>query len=200
VSARSHSRFCFIHFIFIFGRLAMERKYAWLVAAAGMAAGAANADYTVQMNAIDIKGVGSPIGTVTIAAAPGGGVVLTPALKALPPGTHGFHVHEFANCGAKEKDGKMSPGEMAGSHFDPDKTGKHAGPTGQGHKGDLPLLDVAASGEAKQAVTAKRLSLGDLKNKSLVIHQGGDTYSEPPPSGGGGTRIACGLIEAAAKK
>jgi Cu-Zn family superoxide dismutase len=171
-----------------------------LALAAALAAGGAFADYKVEMNLIDIKGVGEPIGTVTISAAPGGGITLTPDLKGLPPGKHGFHVHQFANCGAKEKDGKLEPGEMAGPHFDPDKTGKHAGPAGAGHKGDLPVLDVAASGAATQALTAKRLSLNGVKNKSLIVHQGGDTYSEPPPSGGGGTRIACGTIEAVLKK
>lgn len=171
-----------------------------LACAAALAAGAAFADYKVEVNRIDLKGVGEAIGTVTIAPAAGGGVTFTPDLKGLPPGPHGFHVHQFANCAAKEKDGKMEPGEMAGPHYDPDKTAKHAGPTGTGHKGDLPLLTVGADGTAKQAVTAKRLKIEELRNKSIVIHQGGDTYSEPPPSGGGGTRIACGLIEAAAKK
>jgi Cu-Zn family superoxide dismutase len=176
------------------------KNNSFLALAAAMACGAVLADYRVEMNRIDIKGVGESLGTITVAAAPGGGVTFTPDLKGLPPGNHGFHVHEFPNCGAREKDGKMEAGDLAGSHFDPDKSGKHAGPAGQGHKGDLPLLNVASGGTAKQAVTSKRLKLDDLKNKSLVIHEGGDTYAEPPPSGGGGTRIACGLIEAAAKK
>jgi Cu-Zn family superoxide dismutase len=171
-----------------------------LAIAAALAAGAAFGDYKVDVNRIDIKGVGESLGTVAIAAAPGGGVTLTPDLKGLPPGAHGFHVHQFANCAAKEKDGKLEPGEAAGPHFDPDKTHKHAGPAGQGHKGDLPVLNVSASGEAKEAVTSKRLKLNDLRAKSLVIHQGGDTYSEPPPNGGGGTRIACGVVEAVSKK
>jgi Cu-Zn family superoxide dismutase len=171
-----------------------------LAIAASLAAAGAFADYKVEMNKIDVKGVGEPIGTVNISAAQGGGVTMTPDLRGLPPGAHGFHVHQFANCGAKEKDGKMEPGEMAGPHYDPDKTGKHLGPAGAGHKGDLPVLNVAANGEAKQAVTAKRLRLEDLNGKSLIVHVGGDTYSEPPPLGGGGTRIACGTIEATATK
>jgi Cu-Zn family superoxide dismutase len=171
-----------------------------LAFAAAVAAGSALADYKVDMNLIDIKGVGAPIGTVTIVAAPGGGVALTPNLKGLPPGTHGFHVHQFANCGAKEHDGKMEAGEMAGPHYDPDKTGKHLGPAGEGHKGDLPVLIVGPGGEATQPMTAKRLKLADLRNKALIVHQGGDTYSEPPPLGGGGARIACGVIEASAAK
>ena len=85
------------------------------------AAGVAIADYKVDMNAIDIKGVGASLGTIKVSAAPKGGVLFTPDLKGLPAGTHGFHVHEFANCGAKEKDGKMEPGEMAGGHYDPKK-------------------------------------------------------------------------------
>jgi Cu-Zn family superoxide dismutase len=171
-----------------------------LALAAAIASGWAMADYKVEMNKVDIKGVGESIGTITISAAQGGGITLTPNLTGLPPGSHGFHVHQFANCGAKETDGKMEPGGMAGPHYDPDKTGKHLGPAGQGHMGDLPVLVVAAGGTATQAMTAKRLKLDDLKNHSLMIHQGGDTYSEPPPLGGGGARIACGVIEASAAK
>ena len=88
------------------------------LAAAMPAAALAQAQYKVQMNAIDIRGVGASLGTITIIeGTPGGTVVLKPDLKGLPPGPHGFHLHEFANCGAKEKDGKMSPGEMAGGHW-----------------------------------------------------------------------------------
>ena len=162
---------------------------------------AALADYTVDMNAIDIRGVGESLGKVTITAAPQGGVTFTPRLSKLPPGAHGFHVHEFANCGARQKDGKMSAGEMAGGHWDPDKHGKHGKPGGDGHRGDLPPLEVAADGSATQAVTAPHLKLEDLRQKSLMIHAGGDNFSDQPkPSGGGGERIACGVIEAGAKR
>ena len=168
---------------------------------AALAPAAALADYTVEMNAIDIRGVGEPLGKVTVATAPSGGVVLKPDLRKLPPGAHGFHVHEFPNCGARQKDGQMSAGELAGGHWDPDKAGKHGEPTGGGHRGDLPPLQVAGNGTATQAVTAPRLKLEDLRNKSLVIHAGGDNHSDQPkPNGGGGERIACGVIEAGPKR
>ena len=158
-------------------------------------AGTAGAQHRVEMNAIDIKGVGAPIGTVELAAAKGGGVIFTPMLKGLPPGEHGFHVHEFANCGPKEKDGKLSAGELAGSHYDPKKTHKHLGPQGDGHRGDLPPLTVDGQGNATQPVTAPHLALKDLRRKSLVIHEGGDNGSDQPkPNGGGGARIACGVV------
>ena len=171
-----------------------------LLLAASLGASMASADYKVSMNAIDIKGVGAPMGTVAISAAQNGGVQFTPDLKGLPPGQHGFHVHEHANCGAKEKDKKMSPGEMAGEHYDPKKTHKHAGPQGAGHLGDLPALEVAANGAATRPVTSAHLTLRELQGKALVIHEGGDNYSEQPkPNGGGGTRIGCGIIQVGEK-
>jgi len=160
-----------------------------------IAAGAAHADYKVDMKSIDAKGVGKSIGTITVSAAPGGGVTLKPALKGLPAGERGFHVHQNADCGVKEKDGKPSAGEAAGPHWDPDKTGKHKGPKGGGHKGDLPALEVASDGSATKAVTAPNVKLADLAGKSLMIHSGSDTYMEPPPNGGGAERIACGVIK-----
>jgi len=169
-------------------------RFALLVAA--LAAGSASAQQRVGMTLIDQKGVGASIGTIEIAAAPkGGGVIFTPMLKGLPPGEHGFHVHEFANCGAKEKDGKLAAGEAAGDHYDPKKTHKHEGPAGGGHMGDLPPLKVDAQGNATQSVTAPRLALKDLRRKALVIHEGGDNLADQPkPNGGGGTRIACGVV------
>ena len=157
--------------------------------------GAAGAQQSVEMNAVDIKGVGAPIGIVLVMPAPQGGVLFTPDLKGLPPGEHGFHVHQFANCAARQKDGRMSAAELAGNHYDPKKTGKHGGPQGAGHMGDLPPLKVDAQGNAKQAVVAPRLAMKELRGKSLVIHEGGDNLSDQPkPNGGGGARIACGVI------
>ena len=110
-----------------------------LAALAAAGATAAWADYRVDMNAIDVKGVGAPVGTVTITE-DAGGVRFTPDLKGLPPGAHGFHVHEFPNCGARAKDGKVLAGDLAGNHWDPDHHGKHGKPGGEGHRGDLPPL------------------------------------------------------------
>ena len=166
-----------------------------LLAAALAVAGVAHADYKVEMKSIDAKGAGKSLGTVTISANPGGGVVLKPALKGLPPGDHGFHVHEKGDCGPKAKDGKPTAGEAAGPHWDPDKAGKHAGPSGKGHRGDLPALAVSPGGAAGTPITATRIKLEELAGKSLMIHAGGDTYGEPPASGGGGERIAGGVIK-----
>ena len=175
------------------------RTTAFLAALAAAAAGTAVADYRVDMNAIDVKGVGAPVGTVVISE-DAGGVRFAPDLHGLQPGTHGFHVHEFPNCAAREKDGKVVAGELAGNHWDPDHHGRHAAPGQGGHRGDLPPLKVGADGRAHDAVVVKGLKLSQLRSKSLVVHAGGDNGSDQPkPNGGGGDRIACGVIQAGEK-
>jgi Cu-Zn family superoxide dismutase len=70
-----------------------------LVAAAATAAACAAQAQTlqVQMHRVDANGVGASIGIVTVTKA-AGGVMFTPALQGLPPGLHGFHVHEKPSC------------------------------------------------------------------------------------------------------
>ena len=91
----------------------------------------------------------------------------------------------------------MTPGFGAGGHFDPDATKKHLGPDAMGgHKGDLPVLKVAANGTAKASLLAPHLKLADVSGHALMIHAGGDNYSDlPKPLGGGGARIACGVVQ-----
>ncbi|HXV13802.1 MAG TPA: superoxide dismutase [Cu-Zn] SodC [Candidatus Krumholzibacteria bacterium] len=140
-------------------------------------------------------GPGKAIGTIRVEDT-AHGALFTPSLRDLPPGLHGFHVHEHAHCGPAEKEGKMMPGLAAGNHFDPGKTGKHLGPYGDGHLGDLPPLYVDADGAATLPVLAPRLKVADLKGRSLMIHAGGDNFSDQPAAlGGGGARIACGTVE-----
>jgi Cu-Zn family superoxide dismutase len=161
------------------------------------AAGACAADQLqAPMTLVDANGTGKMIGTVTIAESKSG-LVFTPNLTGLPPGTHGFHVHETGSCGSSEKDGKAVAAGAAGGHFDPTASKHHAGPSGDGHLGDLPPLVVASNGGASAAVTAPRMTkLSEVKGKALMIHASGDNFSDQPkPLGGGGDRIACGVIE-----
>jgi Cu-Zn family superoxide dismutase len=153
------------------------------------------ADVMVQMNLVNEQGVGKSIGTVTISEGPKG-LVFTPQLTGLTPGVHGFHVHQNPDCAAGVKDGKSTPGLAAGGHYDPAASGQHEGPMGKGHLGDLPALTVSADGKATTAVVAPRLKMEDMKGRSLMIHAGGDNYADQPaPLGGGGARVACGVIK-----
>ena len=119
------------------------------------------------------------------------GLLIQPKLSNLPPGIHGFHLHQNADCG--------DMGNHAGGHYDPQNTKSHQGPSGQGHLGDLPSLVVDANGHANQQTLAPRLHQSDLRGLTLMIHANGDNYSNHPPLGGGGARIACGVISISPK-
>jgi Cu-Zn family superoxide dismutase len=154
------------------------------------------ADQTAAMHKTTPEGIGDSIGTIAVADS-AAGATFKLDLHGLPPGPHGFHVHENGNCDPTLMNGVRMPAGAAGSHMDPDHTSKHEGPTGTGHMGDLPALDVASNGTATQSLTAPRIKDASiLKKHALIIHAGGDNYSDAPAAlGGGGGRLACGVIE-----
>lgn len=130
------------------------------------------------------------------------GLEIRLALRGLPGGEHGFHVHEKGDCSPMTAaDGKVTPAGGAGGHFDPAKTGKHLGPNAGGHLGDLPVL-VTSEMHGQNGVRGvmpvklKGVKAADFKGRAVMIHAGGDNYSDDPaPLGGGGARIGCGIIQ-----
>lgn len=150
---------------------------------------------TITINAITADGIGDSLGTIE-AADTRDGLRLTPKLTRLPAGPHGIHIHQNPDCGPGVQDGKPAAGLAAGGHFDPNETKAHKGPwTTEGHKGDLPALAVNGDGTTSDALVAPHLKLADLKGRAIMIHAGPDNYADQPkPLGGGGGRIACGVI------
>lgn len=160
-----------------------------------LVATSAQAAVEITMHSVSPEGMGEVVGTVHLEDTDDG-LLLMPGLSGLEPGAHGFHVHEYPLCDPEEKDGERVAAGTAGGHYDPEGTGRHAGPDGDGHLGDLPELEVNKDGIADTAVTAPRLTVNDLAGRSLMIHSGGDNYSDDPrPLGGGGERIACGVAD-----
>jgi Cu-Zn family superoxide dismutase len=115
----------------------------------------------------------------------------------LPPGIHGFHIHESGVC--------ESPAfETAGGHFNP--FGKKHGlknPDGP-HAGDLPNLLVLPDGTVELTITVPGVTLRPGRNSllrpegaSLVIHADPDD-GKSDPAGNSGPRIACGIIRSSA--
>jgi Cu-Zn family superoxide dismutase len=131
----------------------------------------------------------------------------------LPPGKHGFHVHENGSC---------SPTfTAAGGHFDgASPSGSPTNPNGNTnpdanhpyHMGDLPNLVADADGEAELHYTTSRISLGPTQKPPLpqaplslfppdhpngaavIIHAGEDTGQPGVAGNAGGGRIACGVV------
>lgn len=169
-------------------------KLLLMTPAFALALAAQAADTTVQMHMVDSKGIAKSIGQVVLSQTPYG-VVFSPALTQLAPGLHGFHLHEKASCEAQEKDGKKVAGLAAGGHYDPAASKRHGLPWGDGHLGDLPALFVDAAGQASNPVLAPRLKMADTQGRALMIHIGGDNHADHPAElGGGGERLACGVI------
>jgi Cu-Zn family superoxide dismutase len=170
-----------------------------LFVASFLCAGTGRADAamaTATINSISTSGIGAPLGTVSFHDS-ATGLVVTPRLGGLPPGNHGFHIHEKGDCGAGIHEGKPAAGFAAGGHYDPAHTNKHLGPlVTDGHRGDLPVLVVDSHGDANTPVTAPHLTVAEIRGRSVMIHAGGDNYSDTPlPLGGGGARIASGVIK-----
>ncbi|WP_110670654.1 superoxide dismutase family protein [Salinicola halophilus] len=157
--------------------------------------GLAQAETTVEMHSVSKDGVGDSVGTV-MAEDTEHGLLLTPDLAGLDAGIHGFHMHANASCEPSDSDGETTPAGAAGGHFDPESTETHQGPySDEGHLGDLPALMVDDEGNATTPVLAPRLSEEDLAGHAFIVHEGGDNYSDEPKLGGGGSRVACGVIE-----
>ncbi|MCF7989593.1 MAG: superoxide dismutase family protein [Thiohalocapsa sp.] len=133
---------------------------------------------------------GETIGTAVLRETDAG-VLLHVKLAGLPPGVHGFHIHEKGKC--------EPPFATAGGHLTVDDS-EHGYFKAQGpHAGDMPNIHVPESGELElevlTGVEELEPQLFDADGASLVIHRGADDYRSQP-SGDAGERIACGVIEA----
>ncbi len=148
----------------------------------------ANSTINVSMRIVTQHDHNKSVGSITLENSHFG-LMIIPHLKDLPPGLHGFHVHVHPDCGQE--------GLSAGGHLDPTKTNQHLGPYNvNGHLGDLPVLYINKKGEDSTPIVAPKLTLAMVKGHSLMIHLYGDNYSDKPQKlGGGGPRLACGVIK-----
>jgi Cu-Zn family superoxide dismutase len=128
-------------------------------------------------------------GTVTFTEE-SGGVKVRAEITGLPPGNHGFHVHEFGDCSAADA-------SSAGAHFNPTHK-PHAGPdTPERHVGDMGNVQADASGKATLEYVDHQISLTNDERsavgRSVVVHAKADDLKSQP-AGDSGARVACGVI------
>ena len=120
-----------------------------------------------------------------------GGVRFTMQVRAMPPGTHGAHVHTVGQCDA--------PGfAAAGGHWNP-TTRQHGAMNPQGpHLGDLPNLMIGSDGRGTLGAVIPGITVAqmlDADGASMMVHAGPDDLMTDP-SGNSGGRIACGVFAA----
>ena len=117
-------------------------------------------------------------------------VLVTANVKGLPPGSHGFHIHEKGDCSSGD-------GMSAGGHFNP-MSKPHGEPTTmERHAGDMPMLVADASGNASLSTELDIITIGsgaaDIVGKAVIVHKDADDY-KTQPTGNAGARLACGVI------
>jgi Cu-Zn family superoxide dismutase len=130
------------------------------------------------------------IGTVHFQQLGDGSVEVKADLTGVPPGVHGFHVHDKGAC--------EDNGNAAGGHFNP--TGApHAAPSADHHHaGDFGNVTADANGEVHSTFTTRAITVADTAESvvghAVILHAKEDDLTTQP-SGNAGARIGCGVIQ-----
>ena len=181
-----------------------------LVAACALAAPAAaqqnpSSSASSLSRTVEIKNAsGQSVGTVQVRQLAHGSLFIVD-LRNLPPGPHGFHIHERGVC-------EPPSFQSAGGHYNP-LNAEHGFDSPKGyHAGDLPnvhvtqqgtamaefhstLVSLAGGQGAEPAGSAGPFTLLDQDGSAVMIHAEADDYRAATPDSTG-DRIACGVIKA----
>jgi Cu-Zn family superoxide dismutase len=160
------------------------------IGAAGWAASPAIAqDGATHAAAVLHDIAGNEVGFAKLTEDAAGRVHLNVHVEGMSAGLHGIHIHAVGDCSSG-----TDAFSGAGSHHNPASR-----PHGE-HAGDLPNLVVNAAGRGHLTATLERFTFAgdaailDGNGSAIVVHALADDFSTQP-SGGSGTRIACGVIQ-----
>lgn len=128
-------------------------------------------------------------GTVVLTQLSNGNVEVKVDLTGVPPGVHGFHIHEKGDCGDN--------GSAAGGHFNPAAT-EHGAPAAMPHHaGDFGNVTAGATGEVHTRFTTRSVTVDPGTNsavgRAIILHANPDDLVTQPTGNAGG-RIACGVV------
>jgi Cu-Zn family superoxide dismutase len=153
----------------------------------------ARGDEDVLAQLQDVEG--NPVGEVGLSQDREDQVEVQVKVHDLPPGFHGFHVHEVGQC--------EPPFTSAGGHLNLEDAFHPE------HTGDMPVLLVNNDGTGEASFVTDRFTLKDLFNEdgsAIMVHALPDNYANIPErygevdqvtleTGDSGDRIACGVIQ-----
>ena len=119
-----------------------------------------------------------------------GSVEVKADLTGVPPGTHGFHLHDKGACGDN--------GNAAGGHFNPTGAPHGAPDAAAHHAGDFGNVTADAKGEVHTTFTTRSITVTEgpvsVANHAVILHANADDLTTQP-TGNAGARIACGVVE-----
>lgn len=164
-----------------------------LLLVAGACATATDTDEMRAVATLEGRSGSSATGIVTFTERADGTVHIRADFTNVPPGPHGFHVHEVGDCSAADA-------SSAGGHFNPGGA-PHAGPdAAQHHAGDLGNITATAAGSASAETVSTQLTVSpgprSVVGRAVVLHADADDL-QSQPSGAAGARIACGVANLA---
>lgn len=131
----------------------------------------------------------------TVATPVKGGVAVKTVFTRLPPGPHGFHIHE-----AGDLRGAGCAGACA--HFQKGRKQRHGGAPGcrVRHTGDLGNVGLTRKRRIfRRRYTLKGVKVQDLWGRSLIVHADRDdlgkgSHEDSGTTGHSGKRIACAIF------
>jgi Cu-Zn family superoxide dismutase len=169
----------------------MKKQWLILIPAILFLAACAHTKRAMAMATLQPTSGQTAKGTVHLQDVGDGNIEVVIDLTGVPPGVHGFHIHEKGDCG--------NNAQNAGGHFNP--TGMvHGAPDAVSHHaGDFGNVTADANGEVHIRFTSHSISLtpnasSNPVGRAIVLHEKADDLVSQP-SGNAGARIACGVIE-----
>jgi Cu-Zn family superoxide dismutase len=129
-------------------------------------------------------------GTVNLAQLADGSVEVTANLRGVPPGVHGFHIHEKGDCGDN--------GNAAGGHYNPSGTPHGAPNADPHHAGDFGNVTADADGNVNTRFVTRSITVAQgpttAVGHAIILHANPDDLTTQP-TGNAGARIACGVVQ-----
>ena len=128
-------------------------------------------------------------GTVNLTQLADGSVEVSADLTGVPPGVHGFHIHDKGDCGDN--------GNAAGGHFNPAASAHGSPAAPPHHAGDFGNVTANDAGEVHTKFTTRSVTLDSSASSAIghavILHANPDDLTTQP-TGNAGARIACGVV------